>query len=365
MKAGNTAATKIQKVFRGMKGRQSAAKVKANANARAKANANARAKANAETKARTNANAQAKAKINAETKARANAQARAKARANEERVRALAQSRANVQRRINEARRAKQNRNKAATKIQAAARGFRKRRALKTVSNVKSQLEAIRGNLTNAEVNRLSKLIRENALTGLSSPRNMTFFIQKFPNKTHEYYKTRAQIFKNILSQRVRNALAKNLARTLSAIGEPILAKRRINERTQVIENLTQRVKQPGGAAAVEAVREGQRGTGQLGNIVVINELRRPTQPLQFADAPTLNHLIQMIGMMSVNNQRFRNAVALVQSQNLPNVPPPPNAPVWVKGMKPSNLTAAKRRYESNVRNWLKTAAREWWRTKR
>jgi hypothetical protein len=364
MKAMNTAATKIQKVFRGMKGRQSAAKVKANANARARANANARAKANANARARANANARAKAKINAETKARANAQAKAKAKANEEKARALAQSRANVQRRLNEARRAHQARNKAATKIQAAARGFRTRSTLKKFSNIKSQLEAIRGNLTNAEVNRLSKLIRENALSGLSSSRNMSFFIQKFPNKTHQHYKNRAQIFKNILHQRGQKALAKHLARKVSAIGEPILATMRRNERTREIQNLTKLVRQPGGAAAVEAVREGQKGTGQLGNIVVIKELRRPIQPLQFAGAQTLNHFIQMIGMMSVNNQRFRNAVAFVQSQN-PNSPPPPNAPVWVKGMKPSNLSAAKRQYESNLRNWLKTAASEWWRTKR
>jgi hypothetical protein len=335
IKARNTAATKIQKVFRGMKGRQSAAKAKANANARAKAKANSNARVKANAKARANAQAKANA---------------AKARANEERVRALAQSRANVQRRINEARRAQQARN-ANAKAAAVAN------TVKRISNIKSHIKAIRGNLTNAEVNRLSKLINENTLTGLSSSRNMSFFIQKFPNKTHQYYKNRVQIFKNILHQRGQKALAKHLARKVSAIGEPILASMRRNDRTRFVQKLNQLVKQPGGTTAAHAAFEGQRGTGQLGSNIAIEELRRPIKPLQLADAATMNHAIQMLGMMSVNNQRFRNAVAFVQSQN-PNSPPP-NAPVLVKGMKPSNLSAAKRQYESNLRNWLITSARE------
>lgn len=85
-------------------------------------------------------------------------------------------------------------------------------------------------------------------------------------------------------------------------------------------------------------------------------------------NAPTLNRLKQFVSMMSVNNKKFQNSLASIKtihrnkySREVNNAPTPPNRKNYETQTK---YQAAKRQYNSNIKNWITTVGALWYKNK-
>jgi len=241
----------------------------------------------------------------------------------------------------------------------------------KSLPYVKAVLQKKKGSgdLTTNELNRLSKIVHATLTTGFNSPENASFFLSKYPNKNDPYYKSMAPVYKAKL-----NALAREKAkinkgvRVLSNAYRIHQNKLRANEHRRAINNISQLItsRRRNETSGVAQALLGQQRTRETAvgrfNTVGVAPLRVPIPPKSLSNAKNIHDLERMINQLSVNNQRFINAKKFVNN-TFSNLEPKPNAPTR-NGMTLRQYANAKRIYESNMRTWLKTAARRWYRNR-
>lgn len=239
----------------------------------------------------------------------------------------------------------------------------------KTLPYIRSVLQRTKGSerLKNNELNKLAKIIHTYQIKGLNSPQNMIFFITKFPNKNNPFYINTIRVLKPSLKVRANQIKIKKGVSILSNAYSKHQNKLRANEYQRTINNLSRLVNssRTGYSEHREALR-GQQATGGTAagqsQVIGVSQLRKPIPPTRLSNAKTIAQLELMISSIPINSPRFINAKKFVKNTfpNLTNEPTAPNR----TGMKPPAYTIAKRNYESNVRNWLKSAARRWFRNR-
>jgi hypothetical protein len=240
----------------------------------------------------------------------------------------------------------------------------------KTLPYVKGVLKKIKGSerLKNNEINELARLIHINQSKGLSSTKNIVFFLTKFPNKNYPYYTTRAPILKKVIKERANKININKGVRVLSNAYRTHQNQLRANEHRRAINNISQLItsRRRNETSGVAQALLGQQRTRETAvgrfNTIGVAPLRVPIPPKSLSNSKNIHDLERMINQMSVNNQRFINAKKFVKN-TFSNLEPEPNAPNRT-GKTIRQYSKEKTEYESLMRNWLRTAARRWYRNR-
>jgi hypothetical protein len=225
-----------------------------------------------------------------------------------------------------------------------------------------------RERLNNNELNKLAKIVHTYEFKGLNSKENMIFFLSKYPNKNDPYYINRAPKIRKVLKERVEKMKINKGVSILSNAYRTHQNKLRANEQRRAINNITRLItsRRRNETSGVAQALLGQQRTRETAsgsfNTVGVAPLRVPIPPKSLSNARTIQEFGAMISSIPVNNQRFINAKKFIKNTFPNSLEPEPNAPKRNDKKTIRQYTNAKRIYESNMRNWLKSAASLWYR---
>lgn len=195
----------------------------------------------------------------------------------------------------------------------------------------KSQLLSSRGTLTNAELNKLVQIMNNNNKSRVNSPKNIVFFITKYPNKTNPNYLAKKKTFMSSLRRHRTEIVAKHGARII----QKAFTNRYIN--------------------GIEKWMSKNKPTVNTPLFI------KPVVPRVIASTRNANEFMLMVSRKSFNNKNFQNTLKSFKNYHAHShlgskINAAPEPPARLGTIR--EYMNAKKQYESNTRNWMKSMVR-------